>query len=119
MRADAPARWGMPPVLHISFTELMGRGDEQVFAHQARLGINERHHVLQLIAETECPPGLVESAPRPQAARQSLIEQPAIRQHVDGRVRRFHVYRAERMLPVFPQSFERASRRGGTPKAMQ
>ena len=69
----APARWGMPPMLDISFRELTGRAQEQVLAHEARLGVDERHHVLQLIAETEGAPRLVVAAPRPKTAGQSLV----------------------------------------------
>ena len=63
----------MPPMLDISLLELTGRAKEEVLAHEARLGVDERHHVLQLIAETEGAPGLVVSAPRPKTARQGLV----------------------------------------------
>ena len=42
-------------MLDIAFTELVGRAAQQVLAHEPRLGMDERHHVLQLIAETEGP----------------------------------------------------------------
>src|SRR5512144_2307683 len=64
----APPRRGMPPMLDISLLELVGRAEEEVLAHEPRLGEDESHHVLQLVAETECAPGLVESAPRPETA---------------------------------------------------
>ena len=44
---------GMPPMLNIAFLELTGCAKEQMRTHKARLGMNERHHVLQLIAKTE------------------------------------------------------------------
>ena len=81
----------MPPVLDISLAELTGRAEEQVLAQQARLGVDERHHVLQLVAETEGAARLVESAPRPETARQSLVQEPAVSQDVDGLVGRFDV----------------------------
>ena len=65
----APAQGGVPPMLDISFRELAGGAQEQVLAHQVRLGVDQRHHVLQLIAETEGAPRLVEAAARPKAAR--------------------------------------------------
>jgi len=49
-----------------------------VLAHESWLGENERHHVLQLVAETECAPGLVVSASRPKPACQGLVEEPAV-----------------------------------------
>ena len=60
-------------MLDISFLELMGRAEEEVFAHEPRFGMDERHHVLQLVAETECAPGLVVSAPRPETACECLV----------------------------------------------
>ena len=46
----------MPPMLDISLLKLTGRTEEEVLAHQARFGVDERHHVLQLVAETEGAP---------------------------------------------------------------
>ena len=43
----------MPPMLYIPLTELMGRAEEEVFARQERFGVDECHHVLQLVAETK------------------------------------------------------------------
>ena len=108
----------MPPVLDIAFLELTGCAEEQVLAHQVRLGVDERHHVLQLIAETEGAPRLVVSAPRPQTARQSLVQEPAVGQHVEGLVGRFHLHGAERVLPVLPHRFERAARGSRSSEAM-
>ena len=41
-------------MLDISVQELAGRAAQQMFPHQARLGVDKRHRVLELIAETEC-----------------------------------------------------------------
>ncbi len=81
--------------------------------------MDERHPVLQLVAETEGAPRLVVSAPRPKTARQSLVQEPAVGQHVEGRVRCFHLHGAERVIPVLPHRFERLARRGGSPEAMR
>ena len=62
----------------------------------ARLGVDQRHRVLQLVAEAERAAGLVEAAARPQAAGQRLVEQPAVGQHVERRVGRLDLDRAER-----------------------
>jgi hypothetical protein len=45
----------MPPVLDISFLKLSRCTEKEVLAHKMRLGVDERHRVLKLIAETECP----------------------------------------------------------------
>ncbi len=118
VRTHAPARWRMPPMLDVSLWELTGRAAEQVLAQELRLGVDERHRILQLIAETEGAPRLVVSGPGPDAARQSLVQEPAVGQHVQGRVRGLHADRAERVVPVLPHRFERAARRVGSPEAI-
>ena len=66
----------------------------------AGLGVDQRHHVLQLVAEAEGAARLVVAAARPQAAGQRLVEQPAVGQQVERRVGRFDLHGAERVLPV-------------------
>ncbi len=118
VRAHAPARGGMPPMLDISLRELTGRAAEQVLAHEAWLCVDERHHVLQLVAETEGAPRLVVSAPCPKTARERLVEEPPVGQHVEGLVGRFHIDCAESVVPILPHRFERAARGSRSPKAM-
>ena len=96
----------MPPVLHVPLAELAAGGAEKMFAQQAGLGMHEGHRVLQLIAEAERAAGLVESRPRPHAAGERLVDEPAVGQEVDGRVGRFDVDRAERAAPVVPDPFQ-------------
>ena len=48
-----------------------------------RRGVDQRHRILNLIAEPEGAPRLVVSAPRPETARQRLIQEPSIGQHVE------------------------------------
>ena len=43
-------------MLNIPFQELAGRAQEQVLAREVRPGVDERHYVLQLIAETRRRP---------------------------------------------------------------
>ena len=95
-------------MLDIAFLELAARAEEQLLAHQMRLGMDERHHVLQLIAETEGASRLVVSAPRPKTAGQSLVQEPAVGQHVERRVGSFHMHGAESVIPVLPHRFQRA-----------
>ncbi len=110
VRAHAPARRRMPPVLDIALQELAARAQQQVFAHPPRLGVDERHHVLQLIAKAKGAARLVVAATRPDPACQGLVEQPAVGQHIDRWVGGFHLHRAERVVPVLPYRFERATR---------
>src|SRR5208282_4967037 len=105
--AYASARWGMPPMLDIALAKLTGRAEEQVLTKQVRLGMDKRHHVLQLVAETEGTPRLVECAPPPNTAGESLVDEPAVSQDVEGLVGCFYLHRAQRVLPVLPYRFER------------
>jgi hypothetical protein len=52
-------------MLDIAFDELPGRGAQQMLAHKRRLGVNERHHILQLITKPESAPRLVVPASSP------------------------------------------------------
>ena len=104
--AHAAAGRRMPPMLHIALLELAGRGAEQVLAGQGRLRMHQRHHVLQLIAETVGAAGLVEARPAPQPAAQGLVQQPAVRHHVHRGIRRIDVHRAEGPVPMGPDALE-------------
>src|SRR5882672_355804 len=108
----------MPPMLHIAFQELMGRAAQQVLAHELGLGVDKRHHVLQLIAKTEGASRLVVSAACPQTARYGLIQEPAVGQDVEWLIGCFHLNGAERIFPILPYRIERASRGSRTPEAM-
>ena len=59
-------------MLDIAFRKLSGCAEQEVLAHKLRFGVDERHRILKLIAETEGPPRLIVSAPRPQPARLRL-----------------------------------------------
>src|SRR5208283_4220427 len=106
VRAHASARWGMPPMLDIALAKLTGRAEEQVLTKKAWLGMDKRHRVLQLVAETEGASRLVECAPRPKTAGESLVDEPAVSQDVERLVGRFHLHRAQRVLPVLPYRFQ-------------
>src|SRR3990170_931118 len=112
----APARRRMPPMLDITLLELMGCAQEEMLTHEPRLGVDERHHVLQLVAETEGAPRLVVSAAGPKTARERLVQEPAIGQDINGRVGCFHLHCAKRVIPVLPHLFERAARDGRSPE---
>ena len=55
-RAHAASDGRMPPVLHVAFAELMGGRAEELFAERRGIGMDQRHRILKLIAETEAPP---------------------------------------------------------------
>ena len=118
VRPHAPACGRVPPVLDIPFGKLTGRAKEQMLARQPRFGVDEGHHILQLVAETEGAAGLVVPAARPEAARQGLIQKPAVGQHVEGRIGCFHLDGAERVFPVLPHRLQRAPRRRRSPETM-
>src|SRR5512139_1737491 len=100
----------MPPMLNIPLLKLTGCTEEELLAHEARFCVNERHNVLQLVAETEGAPRLVVSGAGPKTARERLIQKPAVGQEVDGLVGCFHLDCAESMVPVLPDRFESSSR---------
>ncbi len=52
-------------MLGIALLELTRRAQEQVFAHKVRLCVNERHHVLQLVAEPKGSARLIVAAAPP------------------------------------------------------
>ena len=111
MRAHAAARGRMPPVLHVAFAELMRRAAQQVLAGEARLGMDQRHDVLQLVAEAESAARLVMAAARPKAARQRLVHEPAVRQQVEGRGRAFPPAPRPGCAPSIARTFASATRR--------
>ncbi len=118
VRAHASADRRVPPVLHVPFLKLPRGGAEQMLAQQARLGMNEGHRILQLIAEAERPAGLVEPGASPHPARERLIDEPAVGQEIDGRLRRFNVDHAKRTAPVVPDAFEGAIGVAGAAEAL-
>src|SRR3990172_9820044 len=87
-----------------------------MLTHETRVCMYERHHVLQLVPETECPPRLVVSAPGPKTAHYSLVHEPAIGQEIYGLVGCLHLHCAKRVIPVLPHRFERVARRCSTPE---
>ena len=107
MRAHALPVGRMPPVLHVTLQELAPGATEQLLAGEPRCCMDQRHGVLQLIAETIGAAGLVIPAASPEPARQCLVEQPAVRHHIQSVIRRLHLHRAQGAVPVFPHRFQR------------
>ena len=96
-------------MLDISLLELAGCTQEQVLAHETRLGVDERHYVLQLVAETEGAARLVVSGSSPKTTYKSLVQEPAIGQHIEGLIGSFNLNCAKRVVPVMPYCFELAA----------
>ena len=72
---------------------------------------HERHHVLELVAESVGAARLVEGGARPDAAGERLVEQPAVEQQVHGAVRRRHLDGAEHVVPLGRDVRQRERRR--------
>ena len=81
-------------MLDVSLDELAAGGAEKMLAEQAGLGVDNGHRVLQLIPKTERAARLIEPGARPHPAGQGLVDQPAVGQEINGRVRCFKVDRA-------------------------
>ena len=58
----------VPPVLHVALDELPAGGAQQVLARELGPREQQRHHVLQLVAEAEGAAGLVVAGARPEPA---------------------------------------------------
>jgi hypothetical protein len=102
----AAARRGMPPVLHVPLPKLPSSGSQEVLTHEIRLGHSQGHDVLELVAESVRPAGLVKGRAGPDSARERLVEQPAVEQEVHGSVGRLDLDRAEHLVPVIPDLTE-------------
>ncbi len=102
----ASARW-VPPMLHVSLDELARGAAQQMFAQQFRLGVQQRHCILKLVAKSIGAARLVVAAPRPIAACERLIDEPTIDEHVERRLGRMHLHGAQCPRPVFVDRVER------------
>src|ERR1019366_8229923 len=106
MCAHALSVGRMPPVLHVTLEELALGATDQLLACEPRCRMDQRHGVLQLIAETVGATGLIIPTTAPEPAGQCLIDQPAVGQYVQRWIRRLHVHRAQGAVPVFPHRFQ-------------
>ena len=73
---------------------------------QGRLGINQRHRVLQLVTKSECSTRLIKAGAPPKAAAQDLVQQPAVGHQVHRGVGSFHLDHTQRLLPILPNAFQ-------------
>ena len=63
---------------HVACFKLIVGAAYNMGARQIRAGVDQRHHILQLVAEAIGPARLIERRTTPGTASQRLIEQPAV-----------------------------------------
>src|SRR4029079_8405405 len=72
-----------------------------------RIGMHERHHILQLITETVGSAGLVKAAAGPQSASDRLVHEPAVGENIEARIGRVDLRCAQHMPPLTCYRVER------------
>src|SRR4030095_6834453 len=70
--------------------------------------MQQRQHILQLIAEPESSAGLVRTAPAPDPTTECLVQQPPIHQEIERIVRRLDLDRAENVVPESARACNRS-----------
>src|SRR5271168_4008443 len=90
----------MPPVLDVTFRELVRGRAQQLFAGHSAFRNIQRHHILQLVAESVGATYLVETGASPHAARKRLVEEPAIQQHIHAGIGGGDFHRVEDFVPA-------------------
>src|SRR5206468_1137094 len=103
--------------LDIALRKLVSGSAHELLAEERGLAVEERHRVLELIAEAERTTGLVEPASTPHPAGEHLVDQPAVREEVERRIRRLNVDRAERAIPIRPHRVQRDLSSAGSAEA--
>ena len=98
-------------MLDVALEELPGGGAQKMCARECGPATSERHDVLELVAEAVGATRLIEGGSRPHAASERLIEQPAIEHDVHRPIRRFHLNRAEHVVPVLRSTARKTASR--------
>src|SRR5450759_788278 len=96
----------MPPVHHVAFLELALGGVENLAAGNARVYRQQGQHILKLVAETECPAGLVKGRPAPDATGEALVEHPAVEDQVGGGLWSMYLDLIEQLIPEGAGTFQ-------------
>ncbi len=94
-------------MLDVSLGELMRRGPQEMLPGELAPRGHQGDDVLELVAEPVGAAGLVERRPRPQPARQRLVEEPAVEHDVHRAVGRPHLDRALGVVPVARHAAQR------------
>src|ERR1700719_281597 len=89
-------------MLDIAGGKLMGGSTQKMPARNVVLGDCKRHAILKLIAKSVRATQLVESSASPHAARERLIEQPPIHEHIHGSIGRRDLHGVEDAVPLTP-----------------
>ena len=87
-------------MLHIAFRKLMASASQQMLTQASRIGVDHRHRILQLVAESVCAAGLIVAAAGDETAGDGLVKQPPIGEYVDSWIGCFYLHRAQQMLPM-------------------
>ena len=98
-RAHALSGMRQPPMLHVALGRTAAGRAQQMLARQVGPRGDERHAVLQLIAEAIGAAGLIEGRTRPDATGERLVEQPTVEHEIHRAVRRLDLDRAQRLAP--------------------
>src|ERR1043165_2287133 len=82
-----------------------------MLARESRFGMDQRHHVLQLVAKSVGTAALIKASAAPVAATQCLIQKPAVRHRIHRWIRCIDVDRAKSAVPEFMHADECAASR--------
>ena len=99
-RAHPATRRRIPPVEHIARFELVPRRFQNLRARNVRAGVQQRHHILKLVAEAKRPARLIQRGASPQTASQRLIHQPAVEHYIHAWVGRFNGDDVQDLIPL-------------------
>ena len=86
-------------MLDVALNELPGGRQEQLRAEQVRPRVHEGDDILKLVAEPECAAGLIWAAARPHTARERLIQQPPVDEHIERLVGCPDLNGRQRLIP--------------------
>ena len=63
---------------YVAFSELELSSIKYLAAGNSRIDGKQGQHILELVAKTKCPTGLIESRPTPDPAGEALVEHPMV-----------------------------------------
>jgi len=87
-------------MLYIARRKLARSAQHNLVSQQTRLHPHQCHGILQLIPETRGTTRLIETGFRRHAARQRLVQKPAIHQRIQQRIRSAYREFAQQRIPM-------------------
>ena len=87
MGSHTHACWRVPPMLNIAFDKLARRIENDLLTQNVWRRPGQGHGILQLVPKPGGTARLIKTRLGPQTARERLVKQPAVHQHVEQRVR--------------------------------